>query len=159
MFTSFLLAAGLVLIGAAQNAKPVDATDPEPPASSVEELLRTALTEVLEKPFPERHEMEGPVLLLRDSPLISPRILPPKAVGVALLSREELTELAESGKRGYYLSMRLVSYSDETAVVSIYLGPLPRKNHLALCCWTQDLRYDHLENRWKFVRVVGSMIH
>ena len=166
MLTTFLLAAGVALFGAVQNANRIVETNPESPTSSTELLFRTALTEVLEERFELAEHYEklnrhgGPALLLRDSPLISARILPTQStLGVALLSREELEALAESGKRDNYLSMRLISYSDETAVVSIYLGPLLRKNHFALCCWTLDIRYDHSENGWRFVRIVQRAVH
>lgn len=165
MLTPLLFAAGLALFGAAQDANSVVATEPEIPSSSREELLRTALTDLLEERkeldfnVAERYKPEGTVFLLRDH-LISPRVLPADSkLAVALRSREELEALAESGKRGYFLSMRLMSYSDETAVVSISLSPLVRKNEGALCCWTLDFRYDYREKGWKFVRTVGNMIH
>jgi hypothetical protein len=134
-------------------------TRPQPPKTAVDELFRTALTEVLKEPREAIVPRQGPVLVRKDAPHVSARVIPPQAErGVALVTAAELERLATGGgpDRFYYLTLQLLRMDGTQAVVAVTLLPAVPKGHVAMCCWTVERLYRRTATGWVFERLVGE---
>jgi hypothetical protein len=159
MMLQTLVLVTVLAASVAQSGPRLEPTVPAPPTNATEQLLRTALAHILSKPREGLSPDTTPVLIVRNSPLISGRILPerPRATFV-LMSREELQALGDrqDAVRRYSMAVRILSQSDESAVVEVFVGPVVGKGQVALCCWTERSRYQRTSTGWTFDLVVSA---
>jgi hypothetical protein len=135
-------------------------TRPKPPKTPVDELLRTALAEVLKEPREAIVPRQGPVLLRKDGPHVTARVIPPEADrGIALVTARQLEELASPGRtEHYYLTLRLRSMTGQRAIVDVTLLPAVAKGDIAMCCWSVEREYRRTATGWAFERVVSESV-
>ena len=164
------LSASLALAGISRSAEPAVAaaltgpavpkpTKPTAPKTEPDELFRTALAEVLKEPREAIVPRQGPVLVRKDGPHVSSRIIPPGTErGIALVTPSQLEALAGMAPTGrfYYLTLRLHSTTEERAVVEVTLLPAVVKGQLPMCCWSVEREYRRTSTGWVFERVVSE---
>ena len=116
-------------------------TRPKPPRDANDALFLTALAEVLKEPREAIVPRQGPVLVLKNGPHVSARIIPPGTErGIALVTATQLEALATQAEPGhfYYLTLRLLRTEHDQAVVEVALLPAVRRSHVAMCCWSVE---------------------
>jgi hypothetical protein len=144
----------LLVILAAQASPAMTPTRPEPARDSSDWLLQTVITDVLR--IGHRELKEGPILIERTDPTISPRILPDNSnVTFVLLTPSEIRSASMSGR--YHINLKVALRSSDEADVTVFMGPTGPG--IWLCCFTVIRRYERADGAWRFVRTVSSAIH
>jgi hypothetical protein len=170
LLLTLTLSSALALLGISPSAEPAATTDavplelpkptrPQPPKTAADELLRTALAEVLKEPREAIVPRQGPVLVRKDGRHVSARIIPPQTDrGVALVTAEQLAALGSNGgpERYYFLTLRVLWMEKDHAVVDVTLLPAVAKGEVAMCCWSVEREYRRTAAGWTFQRVVGG---